>query len=147
MKILVAVLLLSSFSWAAKKTALGSCTMSGNYMVCGNHLASHAEISDWIAAYNNGTLPKSKTAPAYRPETPARTSSGRIARSPKSRSVFLQTHVCPSTGKSSGKCPGYVIDHVVPLACGGADEPTNMQFQTKADGKAKDKWERKSCGK
>jgi hypothetical protein len=36
-----------------------------------------------------------------------------------------------------------VIDHVKPLATGGADAPSNMQWQTKADAKAKDKWERK----
>jgi hypothetical protein len=31
--------------------------------------------------------------------------------------------------------------------CLGADEPSNMQWQTVADAKAKDKWERKGCGK
>jgi hypothetical protein len=34
-----------------------------------------------------------------------------------------------------------VVDHVVPLKRGGADRPENMQWQTKADAKAKDKWE------
>ena len=34
------------------------------------------------------------------------------------------------------------VDHVKALACGGADAPSNMQWQTVADGKAKDKWER-----
>ncbi|HET7815072.1 MAG TPA: HNH endonuclease signature motif containing protein [Candidatus Baltobacteraceae bacterium] len=48
------------------------------------------------------------------------------------------------TGFPHGR-PGYVIDHVIPLACGGADAPANMQWQTKADAKAKDKWERKGC--
>jgi 5-methylcytosine-specific restriction endonuclease McrA len=41
--------------------------------------------------------------------------------------------------------PGHVVDHIIPLACGGSDAPSNMQWQTIADGKAKDKWERKSC--
>jgi hypothetical protein len=40
-----------------------------------------------------------------------------------------------------------VIDHIKPLACGGADAPANMQWQTTADAKAKDKWERRECGK
>jgi hypothetical protein len=31
------------------------------------------------------------------------------------------------------------------LACGGADAPVNMQWQSVAEGKAKDKWERKGC--
>ena len=41
--------------------------------------------------------------------------------------------------------PGHVVDHVIPLACGGADAPSNMQWQTTAAAKAKDKWERKGC--
>ena len=40
---------------------------------------------------------------------------------------------------------GYVIDHIVPLACGGADVPSNMQWQTVAAAKAKDKVERSGC--
>jgi hypothetical protein len=31
--------------------------------------------------------------------------------------------------------------------CQGADEPSNMQWQTVADAKVKDKWEREGCGK
>jgi hypothetical protein len=34
-----------------------------------------------------------------------------------------------------------VIDHVVPLKRSGADEPTNMQRQTKVAAKAKDRVE------
>jgi len=53
---------------------------------------------------------------------------------------------CPATGLVRGACPGYVIDHVKPLACGGADAPGNMQWQTTADAKAKDAVERRTCG-
>src|SRR5947208_4417706 len=42
---------------------------------------------------------------------------------------------CPATGAHSGPCGGYVIDHVIPLACGGPDAPNNMQWQTIAEGK------------
>ncbi len=42
-------------------------------------------------------------------------------------------------------CLGYVKDYVVPLACGGPDTVSNIQWQTTADGKAEDKWERKGC--
>jgi hypothetical protein len=58
---------------------------------------------------------------------------------------FKRMHPCPATGKTKGRCPGYVIDHIVPLACDGQDAPHNMQWQTTADAKAKDKWERKGC--
>jgi hypothetical protein len=37
-----------------------------------------------------------------------------------------------------------VIDHINPLECGGADAPFNMQWQTIAEGKAKDRLE-KNC--
>jgi hypothetical protein len=60
---------------------------------------------------------------------------------------FQLTHPRPANGHTSGACPGYVKDHVVPLACGGPDAPSNMQWQTRADAKAKDKWETKGCAR
>lgn len=54
---------------------------------------------------------------------------------------FQRLHPCPSTGRTTGACPGYVRDHVVPLCKGGADSVANMQWQTVAEGKAKDSWE------
>jgi hypothetical protein len=45
-----------------------------------------------------------------------------------------------STGYPHGR-KGYVVDHIVPLKRGGCDCPANMQWQTKAEAKAKDKWE------
>jgi len=73
--------------------------------------------------------------------TCARDSHGRIRRNPEARREFMKQHPCPSTGKTSGRCPGYVVDHVQALKHGGADAPSNMQWQTKAAAKAKDKWE------
>ena len=58
---------------------------------------------------------------------------------------FQRQHPCPSTGQTSGRCPGYWRDHIQPLACGGADAIFNLQWQTVTDAKAKDKWERKGC--
>lgn len=68
-------------------------------------------------------------------------------RSHKAIAEFKQQQPCPATGKARGACPGWVIDHVKPLACGGADRPSNMQWQTTAAAKAKDKWERRECSR
>jgi hypothetical protein len=65
-------------------------------------------------------------------------STNRIARSAAARREFMREHACPATGKTTGACPGYVVDHVRALACGGADSPSNMQWQTVADAKEKD---------
>lgn len=42
---------------------------------------------------------------------------------------------------------GYVVDHICALAQGGIDSPKNMQYQTLADSKAKDKIENTTYGK
>ena len=65
-----------------------------------------------------------------------RDSHGKIKRSELSKRQFMK-----QTGYPHGR-PGYVIDHIIPLANGGRDDPSNMQWQTKADAKAKDRWER-----
>ena len=72
-------------------------------------------------------------------------SSAEYHRSQKAKTVFKYSHPCPSTGRRKGSCPGYIIDHIKAIACGGADSPDNMQWQTKSDAKAKDKWERNGC--
>lgn len=58
---------------------------------------------------------------------------------------FKIEHPCPANGRHKGRCAGYVIDHIRPLACDGLDSPKNMQWQTIEDAKAKDKWERAGC--
>jgi hypothetical protein len=70
-----------------------------------------------------------------------RDAHGKIVRSGQAKDDFKKQHPCPSTGKTSGVCPGYVIDHVTALKRGGADSPSNMQWQTTAVAKAKDKTE------
>jgi hypothetical protein len=37
--------------------------------------------------------------------------------------------------------PGYVVDHICALSCGGLDLPINMQIQSITEAKKKDKWE------
>lgn len=71
----------------------------------------------------------------------SRDSHGHIKRSLKAKEAFRKSHPCPSTGKTSGRCPGYVIDHIQALKHGGADSPSNMQWQTKEAAQEKDKWE------
>lgn len=62
-------------------------------------------------------------------------------RSAEAVRIFRRHHLCPATQMYSPQCPGYVVDHIVPLACWGADEEANMQYQTLEEGKAKDRWE------
>lgn len=61
------------------------------------------------------------------------------------RAEFQRIAPCPSTGKRRGPCPGYVVDHITAIACGGLDHPSNMQWQTVPEAKAKDRWERIGC--
>jgi hypothetical protein len=60
---------------------------------------------------------------------------------------FQRENPCPSTGQTSGACPGYIKDHIKPLACGGPDDPANIQWQTVEAAKAKDKTELKDCAR
>jgi len=66
---------------------------------------------------------------------------GGTARSTAARRAFQRQHPCPATGKPTGACPGYIVDHIIPLKRGGADSPSNMQWQRVADAKAKDRIE------
>jgi hypothetical protein len=66
-------------------------------------------------------------------------------RSRAQREAFFHSHPCPSTGKTHGRCPGYVVDHVTPLCAGGADASSNMAWQEIGASKIKDKQERKQC--
>jgi hypothetical protein len=73
--------------------------------------------------------------------------SAREYRSSTVKHEFQRQHPCPSTGRPTGACPGYIKDHIRALDCGGPDAVSNMQWQTVADAKAKDRWEGKSCGR
>jgi hypothetical protein len=70
-----------------------------------------------------------------------RDTNGRIKRNPVARRAFQSGHPCRATGKPSGACPGYLVDHVIPLKHGGADEPANMQWQKAPEARAKDRIE------
>ena len=66
-------------------------------------------------------------------------------RSTAAKAAFKREHPCPSTGHHHGACPGWVIDHVVPLCAGGSDSPLNMQWQTIYEAKSKDREEARMC--
>jgi hypothetical protein len=62
---------------------------------------------------------------------------GKIKRSSTAKERFMG-----QTGYPHGR-PGYVVDHIIPLSKGGRYDPSNMRWQTKAEARAKDKWERR----
>jgi hypothetical protein len=67
----------------------------------------------------------------------------------RSRAVMreFQRASLPLDGRTTGRCPGYIKDHVIPLACGGPDTVANLEWQTFADARAKDRRERETCAR
>jgi|SRR5882724_4342602 len=103
------------------------------------------------AAASRARLPASGVSPRAQPRWPATlrlapllaalgiaTAGSSEARLPNETSSDT---IRAATGKSSGACAGYVIDHIVPLKRGGDDAPGNMQWQTRDAAKANDRWE------
>lgn len=79
--------------------------------------------------------------------TPARDADGSISRRADVLRAFRDLYPCPETGETRGACPGWNIDHVIPLAVGGCDAVSNLQWLPTAikrcAGQAcKDRWER-----
>lgn len=78
---------------------------------------------------------------------PERAADGRIKRSRAVLREFARTFPCPATLEPAPSCPGWAIDHVIPLASGGCDAPVNLQWlpdsiKSCADDDCKDRWER-----
>lgn len=71
----------------------------------------------------------------------ARDSKGRIVRSRAAKASFRKQNPCPSTRRTVGPCPGYIIDHVEALRRGGEDTPRNMQWQSVEEAREKDRTE------
>ena len=79
---------------------------------------------------------------------PLRNADGVIIRSTKVLTTFQSIHPCPVTGFTTGKCPGWSKDHVIPLVCGGCDSVENLQWMKNtikscAGTECKDRWEQK----
>ena len=112
----------------------GRHSYSDSHSHTGGHSIGHHGKS--VPHSDGGLHGHSSRAPNVR-----RDSHGRIQRSAEAKAQFKKVHPCPSTGKRSGACPGYVIDHIQPLKRGGADAPSNMQWQTVQAAKLKDRTE------
>ena len=112
-------------SWALALTTL-LVTETASAKGHGHSSSSHGSKSHESASGNH------KSSYAQGAE---RDSKGRIKRSSEAKKEFMK-----KSGHPNG-WPGHVVDHVVPLKRGGADSPANMQWQTTAEAKAKDKTE------
>ena len=98
--------------------------------------STHSTSSHHYSSHSSHSSHQSRAASGVR-----RDGHGRIARDPHAKEAFRKSHACPATGKRYGACPGWVVDHIRALKHGGADDPSNMQWQTRAAAKEKDKWE------
>lgn len=59
--------------------------------------------------------------------------------------AFKRQNPCPSTQGRRGACPGYQVDHVMPLCAGGADKTENMQWLSVVDHRAKTRQDLRVC--
>lgn len=66
-------------------------------------------------------------------------------RSKSVRAEFMREHPCPSTGLTTGACPGWQVDHRIALCTGGADRAENLQWLTVEDHKVKTKSDVRLC--
>jgi hypothetical protein len=121
-------------------TGKGSSHKGGRYMTLPPGSSIRPPALKVPLPNGGASAPPSGSAPTAT-ESVKRNGKGKIARSEEARRAFEK-----QTGYPNGR-NGYVIDHIVPLACGGTDKPSNMQWQTTAEAKAKDKVERKGCGR
>lgn len=79
---------------------------------------------------------------------PKRNLAGTIIRRSAVRDAFRRQNPCPSTGLTTGACPGWAIDHVRPLDSCGCDSVNNLQYlpvaiKSAAGTLPKDRWERR----
>jgi hypothetical protein len=71
----------------------------------------------------------------------------RIHRSAAEVMAFKRANPCPATGLRRGKCPGFEVDHKVPLCLKGADTKENMQWLSVEDHRAKTRIDVRECRK
>lgn len=70
-----------------------------------------------------------------------------VDRSRTLRAEWMRENPCPATGRTSGPCFGFEVDHVVPLCLGGqvVDATRNLRWITVADHKAKTRDDVRLC--
>lgn len=59
---------------------------------------------------------------------PVRLADGTIRRRADVLAAFRKVHPCPSTMLFGGACPGWAMNHSLPLACGGCDAVGNLAW-------------------
>lgn len=82
---------------------------------------------------------------------PSRLADGSIHRRSDVINAYRKLHPCPSTGKNTGACSGWALDHIIPLASGGCDAVSNLAWmpdviKSCASSECIDRWERKYYG-
>lgn len=110
------------------------------------HVRTYTRKDGTVVQGYDRSAPGTKTTKTTTPRSSSSTAASterdwrvRIKRSAAAKDEFER-----ETGYPHGR-KGYVVDHIKALACGGADSPSNMQWQTVADAKLKDKTERAGC--
>lgn len=79
---------------------------------------------------------------------PVRLADGTIRRRSDVLTAYKKFHPCPVTGLSTGTCPGWQMNHIIPLSSGGCDSVSNLMWlpnevKTCANDYCIDRWERK----
>jgi hypothetical protein len=155
----VVSLLLPFLAFAGPKGGSTSASHSGSKSSShSSSSATHHSTASHSSGYSTGTSHSTSTGSSHKATSshpssshstaPKHTTSsstgsvkhdshGKIERSAAAKGSFRKNHPCPSTGKTSGACPGYEVDHRTPLACGGSDSPSNKQWLTKSANRSK----------
>src|SRR5215510_2651961 len=118
---------------SATVAGFGSEERAGHLLRDGRHQRDRAAHNP-----NQETLRRDRANRQFRRnrQLPTGIGTGRIKRSSSARADFMR-----QTGYPKGR-KGYVVDHIISLECGGADTPSNMQWQTVQEAKIKDRSER-----
>lgn len=73
--------------------------------------------------------------------------SAKLSRDRGEVRAFQAEHPCPATGATRGACPGYQVDHTIPLCAGGPDKRENMFWLSVEDHRFKTFTDVRECRK